>query len=36
VGWIESEVQAWLAQRIEESRSHVKRSASPASRSSRI
>lgn len=35
VGWIESEVQAWLAQRIEESRSPVKRSSSPA-RSSRI
>ena len=36
VGWIESEVQAWLAQRIEESRSPVKRSPSPASRSCRI
>ncbi len=35
VGWIESEVQAWLAQRIEESRSPVKRSSSPAG-SSRI
>jgi prophage regulatory protein len=35
VGWIESEVQAWLAQRIAESRNHVKRSVSSASQSSR-
>jgi prophage regulatory protein len=35
VGWIESEVQAWLAQRIAESRTHVKRSVLSASQSSR-
>ena len=32
VGWVEWEVQAWVAERIAASRDHVKRSAAPGPR----